>query len=159
MELGVGKDIFGVCGKCGDTWHVIVALEGNKVTKVQCKFCNGYHRFKRSPNDPTAPSLPAKKAAPMRTATAISKKLGAGAKKPVRTSPARKDEPLIEPDMDLPVRSYAMSETYQSGERIEHPKFGQGVVESFPAADKMNVFFEDGRRTLAFARLPSAASA
>ena len=53
MELGVGKDIFAVCGKCGDTWHVIVALEGAKVTKVQCKFCSGYHRFKRSPNDPS----------------------------------------------------------------------------------------------------------
>lgn len=22
MELAVGKDIFAVCGKCGDTWHV-----------------------------------------------------------------------------------------------------------------------------------------
>lgn len=151
MELGVGKDIFAVCGKCGDTWHVIVALEGTKVTKVQCKFCNGYHRFKRSANDPTPVGAPppkaAKKAAATRT-TASGKKIAV--KKPTTTP--KRDEPLIEPNLDLPVRDYAMSATYQPGERIEHPKFGQGVVENFPEPGKMNVFFEDGRRTLAFAR-------
>lgn len=154
MELAVGKDIFGVCGKCGDTWHVIVALEGTKVTKVQCKFCSGDHRFKRSPNDPSAPMpAPPKKVAATRTVGG--KKT---AKKAARIDP-RSNEPLIEPDLALPVRDYAMSETYQTGERIEHPKFGQGVVESFPSPGKMNVFFEDGRRTLAFARVAVAASA
>ncbi len=152
MELGVGKDIFAVCGKCGDTWHVIVALEGAKVTKVQCKFCSGYHRFKRSPNDPSPMPAPPKKAAAPRAAGAKKP----GAKKVARRDP-RENEPLIEPDMALPVRDYAMSETYRSGERIEHSKFGQGVVESFPSPGKMNVFFEDGRRTLAFAR-PAVAS-
>jgi hypothetical protein len=151
MELGVGKDIFAVCGKCGDTWHVIVALDGTKVTKVQCKFCSGYHRYKRSPNDPApAPAVepkPAKKVAPTRS-TAGGKK--SAVKKPTATP--KRDEPLLEPNLDLPVREYAMSATYQPGERIEHPKFGQGVVENFPEPGKMNVFFEDGRRTLAFAR-------
>ncbi|MBL8947980.1 MAG: hypothetical protein JNK45_32700 [Myxococcales bacterium] len=154
MELGVGKDIFAVCGKCGDTWHVIVALEGAKVTKVQCKFCSGYHRFKRSPNDPSPMPAPPKKVAATRTATGAKK---VGAKKTTRANPQR-DEPLIEPDLAMPVRDYAMSETYRTGERIEHPKFGQGVVESFPSPGKMNVFFEDGRRTLAFARPAASAT-
>jgi hypothetical protein len=153
MDLGVGKDIFAVCGKCGDTWHVIVALDGAKVTKVQCKFCNGYHRFKRSPNDPNPAPTPTKKIAPTRPAAAGKK---TAAKKPVATP--RRDVPLIEPNLDLPVRDYAMSATYQPGERIEHPKFGQGVVENFPEPGKMNVFFEDGRRTLAFARAAAAAA-
>lgn len=151
MELSVGKDIFAVCGKCGDTWHVIVALDGAKVTKVQCKFCQGYHRFKRSPNDPAAAAAPTP--TPARTASASRSSSGAkktaGRKTP---APRRAEEPLIDPNLDLPVRDYAMSETYQTGERIEHPKFGQGVVESFPSPGKMNVFFEDGRRTLAYGR-------
>jgi len=158
MELAVGKDIFAVCGKCGDTWHVIVALDGAKVTKVQCKFCNGYHRFKRSANDPSAEPVPTKvatkKVAPVRPAAAGKKP---GAKKTVAREP-RRDEPLIEPDLALPIRNYAMSETYKPGERIEHPKFGQGVVESFPSPGKMNVFFEDGRRMLAFARTAPVAA-
>ncbi|MBX7083173.1 MAG: hypothetical protein K1X88_28460 [Nannocystaceae bacterium] len=149
MELSVGKDIFAVCGKCGDTWHVIVALEGTKVTKVQCKFCQGYHRFKRSPNDPAAATAPAptRAVAPTRSASGAKK---SASRKPA--APRRAEEPLIDPNLDLPVRDYAMSETYQTGERIEHPKFGQGVVESFPSPGKMNVFFEDGRRTLAYGR-------
>jgi hypothetical protein len=144
MELAVGKDIASVCGKCGDVWHVIVAVEGTKVTKVQCKMCSGYHRYKRSPSD-TAPA-PARKR--------IESKVGASrsaARKTARPSTHR-DTPQIEPNLELPVRDYSMRETYQPGERIEHPKFGQGVVESFPSPDKMNVFFEDGRRTLAQGR-------
>jgi hypothetical protein len=152
MDLGVGKDIFAVCGKCGDTWHVIVALDGAKVTKVQCKFCSGYHRFKRSPNDPNPAPVPVKKIAPVRPAAAGKKP---GAKKTVAAP--RRDVPLLEPDLAMPVRGYAMSETYRPGERIDHPKFGQGVVESFPEPGKMNVFFEDGRRTLAFARVVATA--
>jgi hypothetical protein len=154
MELAVGKDIFAVCGKCGDTWHVIVSLEGKKVTKVQCKFCSGYHRFKRSANDPAPPS------APQKTQTAAVKAAArASGKKPARKAPrpVGHNTPKIDPNLDLPVRDYAMSETYQPGERIEHPKFGQGVVESFPTPGTMHVFFEDGRRTLAYGRSASAA--
>ena len=146
MELAVGKDIASVCGKCGDVWHVIVSVEGSKVTKVQCKMCSGYHRYKRSPSDTTTPEAPRRK---------VESKAGAkakpGARKAARATPHR-DAPQIEPNLALPVRDYSMRETYQSGERIEHPKFGQGVVESFPTPDKMNVFFEDGRRTLAQGR-------
>lgn len=149
MELAVGKDIASVCGKCGDVWHVIVAVEGGKVTKVQCKMCSGYHRYKRSPGDTTAE--PARK----KVEAKAGGKAKAGAKKTTRSTP-RVDSPQIEPNLDLPVRDYSIRETYQSGERIEHPKFGQGVVESFPAPDKMNVFFEDGRRTLAQGRIAVA---
>jgi hypothetical protein len=144
MELAVGKDIASVCGKCGDVWHVIVAVEANKVTKVQCKMCGGYHRYKRSPSDP-APEPAARRRVESKSTTKT------GARKAARPTP-KSDSPQIEPNLDLPVRDYSMRETYQTGERIEHPKFGQGVVESFPTPDKMNVFFEDGRRTLAQGR-------
>jgi hypothetical protein len=144
MELAVGKDIASVCGKCGDVWHVIVSVEGSKVTKVQCKMCSGYHRYKRSPSDTTTPV-----ATPRRK---VEGKAGAKGRKVTRAAPGQ-NSPQIQPNLDLPVRNYSMRETYQTGERIEHPKFGQGVVESFPTPDKMNVFFEDGRKTLAQGRL------
>lgn len=151
MELAVGKDIFSVCGKCGDTWHVIVALDGVKVTKVQCKFCGGYHRYKRAASDTSA--VETKPKAPPRTAGGASK----AGKKTTRVATPKRDEPRTEPNLALPVRDYAMSATYQTGERIEHPKFGQGVVESFPSPGKMDVFFEDGRRTLAYGRAVASA--
>ena len=45
-----------------------------------------------------------------------------------------------------------MSETYEPGDRIDHAKFGQGVVEATPVPGKMMVFFPTGRRTLAHGR-------
>jgi len=149
MELVVGKDIASVCGKCGDVWHVIVALDGSKVTKVQCKMCGGYHRYKRSPSDTTTPEPPRRKVEPK---AANGRTNGRATAKKAARATAHRDAPQIEPNLNLPVRDYSMRETYQTGERIEHPKFGQGVVESFPTPDKMNVFFEDGRRTLAQGR-------
>ena len=62
------------------------------------------------------------------------------------------DEPKVDPDLSRPVRGYSMRDAYAPGDRIEHPKFGQGVVESIGDEGKMSVFFEDGRRTLAHAR-------
>ena len=48
MSVGVGQDIESICNKCGDVWHVVVAKVGDKIAKVQCKECNGYHRYRPS---------------------------------------------------------------------------------------------------------------
>ena len=143
MSLAVGKDLFAMCGKCDATWHVIVAMEGAKVTKVQCKQCMGYHRYRVPPGEVNVNKTATKRGATTRRRVASS----------TRSRARRKvDSPLIEPNLELPVRDYAISGSYEVGERIEHPKFGQGVVEQLTDAGKMNVFFEDGRRTLIYGR-------
>lgn len=152
MELVVGKDIGAICSKCGDVWHVIVALRGDAIAKVQCKQCGGYHRYKPSPDDVVVKPKAKKVSVRATTTKAPAARKTTARKSATRVSSASNAGPLIDPDLDLPVRAYAIAGIYQAGERIEHPKFGQGVVESFPAPDKMNVFFEDGRRTLAFGR-------
>jgi hypothetical protein len=145
MQVAVGKDLFSVCGKCGPTWHVVVSMEGPKVTKVQCKQCMGYHRYKAAPGE-----VDINKAVAKRT------KVGAGRARSVnrRTATRKTNSPEIEPDLNRPVRGYAVRDTYEPGDRIEHPKFGQGVVESIPDPGKMVVFFEEGRRTLIQGRQP-----
>lgn len=48
----VGQDISTQCGKCKQrTWHVIFALEGSIVKRVQCKQCQSYHNYKADPDD------------------------------------------------------------------------------------------------------------
>ena len=42
----VAKDIEAVCSKCGESWHVIVAVYDGKIEQVQCKSCGGYHKYK-----------------------------------------------------------------------------------------------------------------
>lgn len=136
-EVAVGKDVFSVCGKCGPQWHVIVSMSGSKITRVQCKFCSAYHRYK--PPEGEAP------------VDGGSTRRVAGGKRPVAATRAA-GGPALAPDPSRPVRSYAMSETYAPGDRLDHPTFGHGVVEATPIDGKMLVYFPSGRRTLAHGR-------
>ena len=51
-------------------------------------------------------------------------------------------------DLDKPPRPYRATERFAVGERVEHPTFGQGVVEALELG-KMTVFFPVGRKVLA----------
>ena len=134
MTAAVGADIESICTKCGDVWHVVVAKVGDRIAKVQCKQCNGLHRYK-PPGGPVA--APRGAAAPR-------------ARRPPPPPPA----PLVAADPGRPVRRYAPLEAYAPGDRINHPTFGLGVVESMVGPGKMQVFFPGGRRVLAQARAP-----
>ncbi len=125
--MDVGSDVDSQCTKCGVTSHVIIAMVGTEIAKVECASCGALHKY----HDPKARKTPVKK-----------KK--AAAKK----APA---EPSVEPDMTLPVRSYQTSDTYQLGQRIEHSVFGSGVIEQVMPA-KVRVFFPEGQKVLMHAR-------
>ena len=137
----VGEDIESICGKCGDVWHVVVAMVGDRIAKVLCKQCGGQHRYR-----PPGGAQPARRAA-TRIATSARSVGRAGGKgrgaKPVTA------EPLIEPDLSVPVRPYRLGDSFAVGHRIAHPKFGPGIVETIVGRGKIQVWFADGRRVLA----------
>lgn len=137
MELAVGKDLFAVCGKCDATWHVIVSMDGAKVTRVQCKQCMGYHRYKAAPGE-----LDVNKAA-----RDAAKKTAAPRRRKVGTK-AVPAAPVVVADMSRPPKVYSIKETFETADRIMHPKFGEGVVEELPEPGKITVSFPTGRRTL-----------
>lgn len=150
MTATVGADVESICRKCGDVWHVIVAMVEDDIAKVQCKQCNGLHKFK-DPNE--AAAAPKKKPAKKRASamTAAEKKAAAAAKPQGKAT--------VKPDMDKPTRPYKFSETYEARERIEHVKFGVGVIEDVLDGSKIEVFFEEGgRRVLAVKKRDSALS-
>lgn len=127
--MQVGEDILNVCSKCGDVKHVVVAIVGSEVAQVECKECGARHRYRAPTGDAAAP-VKKKKKATRRSAT----KAPAG--------------PLVEPDLDRPVRAYQTSDTYTVGDRVDHSHFGTGVVEEVVGPTKMRVFFSDGQKTL-----------
>jgi hypothetical protein len=143
MTATVGADIESICRKCGDVWHVIVAMIEDDIAKVQCKQCNGLHKYK----DPSQAEAEAKKPAKKKRApamTAAQKKAAAAAKPKGRAT--------VEPDLKKPTRPYKFSESYESGERVDHVKFGIGVVEDVLDGSKIEVYFPDGGRVLAVAK-------
>ena len=136
MSAGVGADIEALCSKCGDVWHVLVAKDANgRIAKVQCKQCGGQHRYKSPHGAPAVAKLPSATRPPK-------------APKPSRDPVERFEKPAVAADLTKPARSYRASELFEVGERIDHPSFGQGVIE-LSEPGKVTVFFATGRRVLA----------
>ena len=73
--------------------------------------------------------------------------------KPKQVDPA--DVP-VEADLTRPVRSYALTESYQSGDRIQHPTLGLGVVQGIAGNGKIAVLFGDKKSLLVHERRPGA---
>jgi hypothetical protein len=138
MSDPVGADVESLCGKCGDTWHVVVAKMGDAIVKVQCKQCSGYHRH-RPPGGATAARRASTKRAP-------------AAQRAKAAAELQSSEPLVKVDESQPPKPYSIREQFEPGQRIQHPTFGEGVVESVPEPGKMQVFFDGARRILAQAK-------
>jgi hypothetical protein len=139
MSAGVGADVEALCSKCGDVWHVVVAKVGQQIVKVQCKQCSGYHRYKSPHGAPADKKLPATHRPPRES----------------RAPVERFEKPAVPADLSRPTRPYRASEQFEVGERIEHPTFGQGVIE-LSEPGKITVFFPSGRRVLVQAKAAAA---
>jgi hypothetical protein len=153
MTATVGADIESICRKCGDVWHVIVAMQEGDIAKVQCKQCSGLHKYK-NPDvaEAEAEAKTKKPAKKTKAAMTAAEKKAAAAAKPVGKA-------TVKPDMKKPVRPYKFSDSYEARERIEHVKFGTGVIEDVLDGSKIEVFFDEGgRRVLAVKKRESSLS-
>jgi hypothetical protein len=141
-SVGVGQDIEALCGRCGQVWHVVMAMMGEKIAKVVCKRCGGHHRF-RTENDVAAdaPGGPAREG--RRTGLA---------RRPTR--PALAPTPMTLPPFDpsKPPRAYGAKDVYGPGDRISHPTFGTGVVTDVSGQGRVEIAFPSGSRVLACAK-------
>lgn len=135
MSAAVGADVEALCSKCGDVWHVVVAKVGAQIVKVQCKQCSGYHRYKSPHGAPAEKKLPSAVRAP----------------KVPKAPVERFEKPNVAADLTKPSRPYRASEAFEVGDRIDHPSFGQGVIE-IAEPGKITVFFATGRRVLVQAK-------
>ncbi|MBW2386133.1 MAG: hypothetical protein JRG92_21070 [Deltaproteobacteria bacterium] len=129
---GVGADIFGVCRRCGEVWHVVVAVLNGRIAKVECKQCGARHGHR--------PSSAERAAAPRRRLAHAARLQRAEA---------------VEADPSRPPRRYQPDDRYQAGDRMLHPSFGEGVVQSVSGPQKVLVRFSSGDKTLVQARSAS----
>jgi hypothetical protein len=126
--MGVGAEIEALCGHCGTTWHVVIALVDGRAAQIECRRCGRRHKLRGG----AAPRIAAPRRAGSRAAVA--------------------SRPLVAPDPSRPVRPYRAGDVYAVAERIEHPTLGSGVVERVLGPGKIQVFFTGGSRVLAQAR-------
>ncbi len=141
----VGEDIEALCGKCGEVWHVVMAKVGQRIAKVVCKRCGGHHLYR------TTASVAAAAAA----AESGARNGGARRASRARVAEAPAELPLPAFDPSKPPRPYTPGESFATGDRVSHPKFGTGVVAGAPGPGKVEIAFPTGRRVLASAKVAS----
>lgn len=115
---------------------MVVAKVGDQIAKVQCKECHAYHRYRSG--DKVAPAKTRSSATPRAKVT--------------RAPVERFEKPAVAADLTRAVRTYSALERYDIGDRVEHPVFGQGVVEAMPEPGKVTMFFAVGRKVLVQAK-------
>jgi len=128
--MKVGEDVRSICGKCGDTWHVVIALVEGRAAKVECGDCHARHRY-RIPGGAGATRRTARK-----TGTRKSASVGE----------------VVEPDLSKQVRPFRTTETFEVGDRVAHPTLGEGVVQALTGPTKIEVLFGAQRRVLVHSR-------
>ncbi len=138
-KISAGSDVESMCGKCGDTWHVVVAMVGSNIAKVQCKMCGGLHKYR-----PPGPKTSSKGG---RAGSKLPKTAG-GSRSRKAAPPAEPEGPTVDPDYKRDIRTYRANEHFEVADRIQHPTFGLGVVEESDDG-KITIWFPNGRKRLA----------
>lgn len=132
--MTVGSDIRALCKKCGDVWHVVIALADRRIAKVECLDCGARHRYRS-------------------VAGGTGAARGNTAARPTRSRTGRgKEKQIVAADESRPRRDFCMSDTYRAGDRVVHASFGEGVVQEVAGPAKIVVFFGVGSKTLVHGR-------
>lgn len=126
--LSAGDPVEARCTKCRkNTAHTILSMEEEAPAKVECGICNRQHKYR-------PPTIP-KKPAPKRTVDPKEE--------------ARKEWAALRPGMNVSkAADYSMDANYKSGALMNHPLFGIGLVQRVVGHRKIEVLFEDGRKTM-----------
>lgn len=140
--IGVGKETLSHCSKCKLILaHIVVTMKSTTVPdKVQCKTCKSTQSFK----DPGAKK---KKTSVNRVIKSAKK---SHSKKSTETVGELWNKAINK--MTESSKDYSMKSSFQMGDVINHPTFGQGVVEKLIDNNKIEVLFQDDYRTLMHCR-------
>ena len=168
---GPGDRIEARCTRCNDvTGHVIVALVGGQIVKVECRACGSVHKYyppqrkKEAGEKKTVYRVKAGEDRKDAVTAARPEPVSAFAGREARSErgaasrPSAKSQRVAEEIAQSWQRSlnstlatprpYAMDAAFAVGDVVEHPVFGQGVVSEVLPPDKMQVLFRDGPRLL-----------
>jgi len=134
--ISVGKEVLSQCNKCKLTLaHIIVTMKANNPDKVMCKTCKGTHTYK----DPSA--------AKAKTSVEKIVKRAKSSSRKVSESVGELWNKAMSKSTNAP-QDYSMKASFQLGDVIAHPTFGNGIVEKLIDNNKIEILFQDDYRTL-----------
>ncbi|MDR1395882.1 MAG: hypothetical protein LBK52_06920 [Deltaproteobacteria bacterium] len=159
-ELRVSGEIEAFCTKCALlTNHRIVAFDGDKIKKVICLTCQSQHAYrlaapkKKAVSDPAPPKDPKDpretkepKPRPARTSQAKTQAKKTSAEEPEAN--ARQWQERRETTSHNSIVPYTLAGIFESGQALEHSRFGVGFVLKVIHPNKIEVLFENFTKTL-----------
>jgi hypothetical protein len=121
-----------------DLNHIIVAMKGDRIAKVQCLTCKKEHVYR----------APKGAAEPQPKATARSKKAADAGDEEMNHSIEVEWEKLMAAHREVPVKSYTMKGQFNLGDKLNHPTFGDGIVGKLIYPNKLEVIFRTDVKVL-----------
>ncbi len=133
----VAKSFFTFCKKCdSDRYHTVLAHTTSKTAKIKCEVCGSQKSY----------SLP-KVASSVAGKAKVTRPRGAKSETARRSSHIAEYELLLSTHEKASPASYSIKEKFAMNQKIEHPKFGLGVVRDVQQ-EKIEVIFSDEVRNL-----------
>jgi len=137
-----GDEVDSRCTKCKLVLaHIVVAMVGDKIAKVQCSTCNGVHAYRPppSPSEATAQKRRAERKTTSQDPTGG------------RSSASEFDALTKGKDLSK-AQKYSTKMQMAVDDAVDHPSFGLGIVTEIRENGKAHVAFKDGGRVLIFGR-------
>jgi hypothetical protein len=134
----VAKSIFIECKKCeAERYHRVLAHTSETSARVECEVCHSKKKYTLPKAKPASKSSSSKTVTRKKSETASSRKL----------SHENEYQQMLEAQSNSDVNKYTMKTKYVVQNKIEHPKFGVGIIKTV-FGDKIEVVFSDEVRML-----------
>ncbi len=141
--IAVADDILSYCTSCKiDLAHVVVAILGDRVKKVECNTCKKVHAYRIPKGEKEAKK---KKKATRRASSP---------KVPIEMEWAQ----LMELRKAATSKPYSARGNFSYGDKIDHKSFGEGVVGRMIYPNKIEVVFQHDMKVLIHGGAPPSAS-
>lgn len=135
----VATETLAYCTSCKmDLNHIIVALKGDRIAKVQCLTCKKEHVY-RAPKGVDEPQAKT-------TRGRVSK----AEAESVNNSVEAEWEKLMSSHRDLPLKPYSTKGQFNLGDKLNHPTFGDGIVGKLIYPNKIEVIFRNDVKILIY---------
>jgi hypothetical protein len=132
-----GQELDAPCGRCkGETRHRILSITDGVPEKLICVSCKSVHKFRAEKAEPQPSSRSSRPTAAVRAAAPRAS-----------ASPSRFQELMMAEQAGTKAVAYTVSQRWDEGMWMDHPKFGLGKVQK-KLGRKVDVLFRDGLKTL-----------
>ncbi len=156
-----GSEIDAWCTSCrADKVHRIIAVVAGQPKKVECLSCKGHHLYRatQAQKEAAAAHKRASKGSGVPSVRQSRASIAGAATKKREEDLVALWEKAIAGQPFESFKPYRIDRTFVKGELVRHTKFGDGVVLTILDANKCEILFREGMKTLAQSIGQAAAS-